>query len=183
MGEYGFTVRFLLGITALMCGVLALMRYPTHFNVIAMFSITLSVLVAAMIGAITARGTVQAFCVGFAIAGGIHLVLAFTGWFGKGTNQVLFSRYCLDQLAASLDYRPVEQGSFGVAMEDLTLSYVAADYAPGRVTHYYKCIAMGQSLITLILAMVGGWLGAHFHALRSETKSRDQSSDEKIGAS
>ena len=168
MGKYGFTLRFLLGLTAVMCASLALLRYPTHFNVVAMFSITLAALGAAAIGAVTSRGALQAFCIGFVIAGGIHLVFGFTGWFNKGTSQALLSNYVLDQLAPSLGY-PMPAFDY----DDRTLSMAVGNWTPGsEPERFFKYIAIGQSLITLILAMVGGWLGAHFHARRSDANVR-----------
>ena len=160
MKHYRFTIRFLLGLTASIGLALALLSQPTQFTFIATFSAAVAGLTAAIIGTITARGTLRAFCAGFAVAGSIHLILAFTTWFEKGASHFLLTGYCLNQLAPLLGF----QLGPGMFMQEQSLSNALANYMPGSPPAlYYKYIVTGQSLATLGLAACGGFLGAYLH--------------------
>jgi hypothetical protein len=158
MKKYRFTIRFLLSLTASVCVALAILRYPTEVTCIATFSATVTALVGSIIGSVTSRGILRAFCIGFAIAGSVHLILAFTTWFETGASQTLLSRYCLDQLAPVLGY----QLQRNMVVEEASLANALANFVPGSPPAlYYKYIVTGQSLITLGLAACGGAFGVY----------------------
>ncbi len=171
MSKYRFSLRFLLGMTAAIGGALAMLRYPTNLCFIVAFSGVLAALGMATVGAATSRGALRAFCLGFAIVGWLHLVLAFTTWFGAGTSSALLSRYCLDRLAVPLGYA-VGQGAF---FDELSLLQALAACRPGSPPALYgKYIVIGQSLSTLFLAAGGGALGQFFYRRSHQDVSHER---------
>ena len=156
---FRFTIRFLLALTAAVGVAVAVLRYPAKFSTVITFSASVSLLTAAVIGAMTSRGSVRAFCVGFAIAGWLHAVLAFTTWFDKGTSQLLISTYFLERLAPVFGNELAPR----MAIEEPLIS-ASAHFVPGSPpARYYKYIVTGQSLFTLMIGAVGGSTGAYFY--------------------
>ena len=168
MVKIRFTLRHLLGSAALLALACGALRCPTHFCVSLTLSLALGVLVAALVAAAAFRGTRRAFWLSFAIAGWAHLILALTPWFATGTSEILLSRYCLDQLAHPLGYSMPA----GYSTHEELLRHAVMEYGPGSPPdRYYKFIVIGQSILTLFLATMGGLLGQYLCRLQ---RSRSQ---------
>lgn len=168
MSGYRFTIRFLILLTAVIGVALAVMRYPTRLAATAVFSVAFTALTAALIGAFTSHGRLRAHCIGFAVAGWIHAVLAFTPWFGQGTSRMLISLYILERLA------PVFGNQLGPRMfiEEPTIFNALLNYAPGSPPDlYYKYLVIGQSLFTLAVGALGGCLGSYLHCRSAKSDS------------
>ena len=144
------------------------MRYPTRLAAIGTFSATITLLAGSIIGAVTSRGRHRAFCVGFAVAGWIHAILVFTEWFGQGTGRILVSLYLLERLAPAFG----NQLADNMAIQDPLIPNAMANFVPGSPPElYYKYIVIGQSLFTLVTGVLGGFLGAYFHARSAKSDS------------
>jgi hypothetical protein len=158
--RYRFTIRFLLALTAVIGLALAAMRYPTKSGVVIAVTGTFAILAGAIIGAITSRGSVRACCIGFAIAGWLHAILAFTEWFGHGTGIALVSFYILHGLAPAFG----NQLASNMFIEQTFIQNALANYAPGSPPAlFYKYITIGQSLFTILAGALGAALASYFH--------------------
>ena len=140
------------------------MRYPTKLAATIAVSVTFAILAGSIIGAFTARGRLRALCVGFAVAGSFHAMLAFSDWFGQETGVVLISFYVLQQLASAFG----NQLAPNMAIEQPLIQNALANYVPGSPPAlYYKYMVIGQSLFTIATGALGSSVAACFHA-RSE---------------
>lgn len=160
MPRVHFSIRYLLAAIALVCVACAAIRFPTVWCMSLSFSLAVALLSMATIACFVARAELRAFAVGFALAGWIHLVLALTTWFDQGSGLLVASRTLLDLLADPLG-NAMPPNSY---IEEKGLLAAMAGYVPGSPPDkYYKYIVIGQSFITLMLALVGGLAGQLMH--------------------
>ena len=168
---FRFTIRFLLALTAAICLALAALRFPTRLTAVIAFSGTLALLTGSIIGAITSRGRLRAFCIGFAVAGWVHAIFAFTDWFGRESGPILISFYVLQQLAPLFG----NQLAANMAIDEPLIQNALANYVPGSPPAlYYKYILVGQSLFTIVTGALGSALAGYFHARSVLTPDSNQ---------
>jgi hypothetical protein len=167
MSKARFSLRRLLGAVALVGATCAAIRCPTHACASLTLSIAFGVLVAAVVAAAICRGTMRAYWLSFAIVGWAHLFLSLTPWFAEGTSGIVFSRYCLDRLAGPLGHTigwPAEAAH-------RPLKDAVEAYTPGSPPdRYSKYVVIGQSTITVWLAILGGVFGRFLYFRHSRTE-------------
>jgi hypothetical protein len=151
-----FSIRYLLAALTLVCVSFGAVRFPTGWCLSITFSMAVAALSLMAVTAIVGRGRTRAFAVGFALVGAVHLVLALTTWFDEGSGKLLLSRLILDALAHPLGHA-MPSNNF---VEDKGLIAAMANYTPDSPPdRYYKFIVIGQSLMTLLVALAGGAIG------------------------
>ena len=159
-----FSLRSLLCLITLLCIACVLIRYPTQLSVVLAFSASVGAVVLSIAATTVTRGLTKAYAMGFAIVGTAHLMLAFMPLFAEGTDKILISRYVLNQLAKPLGY------SMGPNMEiqEETITEALRLYVPNSPPAlYYKFIVIGQSLMTLLAATMGGLFACYLHHISS----------------
>ena len=99
------SLRSLFAFIAFVAVATCVLLRPGHFVASVVWSITLFVLGVTTLGAFCSQGRTRAFCAGFALFGGMHLVLATAPWFDGVTGEFIVSRQILDKLGAMLQYK------------------------------------------------------------------------------
>jgi hypothetical protein len=82
MGANRISVAGLLGLVAVIAIGIASLRFATVAWTTAATTVTVGVLLAAVLGVIYLRGAARAFCVGFALFGWVYLILVDWSWIG-----------------------------------------------------------------------------------------------------
>ena len=168
MSKPRFSLLLLLGAVAVVGAMCVALRSRTLVCASVTLSTAYCVLIASLVIATTCRGAMRVFWLSFAIVGWSHLLLALTPWFAEGTSDVMFSRYCLDWLARPLGHKIYYSNDMHFPLK------AAAAYTEegGDFYRYSKYLVIGQSIITVWLAAIGG--GHHLYMWQTRIERREE---------
>jgi hypothetical protein len=116
-----FSIASMMGFVVLLAVGMAALRYPTKLWASLFLSVTLVVLVVAVLGGLFRRGLDRSFWAGFALCGWFYFILSCGPWFNDVVSPLLFTTACLDliypHVAAPEQTAMVlmEPGSIGLA--------------------------------------------------------------------
>ena len=170
-----FSILGLLGLVAFAAVGCAALRSPTELWRTCFYSVAVGSLIAALVPAALLTGRKRAFWIAFALVGwGYHL--QFT-WLVRGESTLLTTKL-LDYLARRADSALVSYGSAPTPIIDSSDDpanpelIMPSEYmepvqpvAPYNETRE-SFIGVGQSLITITFALLGGCLGLFCYSLR-----------------
>jgi hypothetical protein len=145
-------------LTAVIAVALGLLRFPTALGMTVAFSVMFSLLVAATLGALVTRDTTGAYCIGCAVAGWMHFLIAFTPWFQRGMDRVFISVYIVEQLAPVFGHK----FAWNLNMNDSLIENALFNYSPGSpADDYFLYVVIGFSIFTIVAGLIGGSLGRY----------------------
>lgn len=111
------------------------MRYPTALGTSVAFSAMISLLVGATIGALVARQITGAYCIGFAVAGWMHFLMALTPWFfQRGMDRFFITVDMVERLAPVFGHKNFDWNlnSGESLIENALLNYYTPDSPADR---------------------------------------------------
>lgn len=159
------SIAGLLGLTLVLALGIASLRFATVVWTAAATTVTLAVLLGAILGALYQRDAARAFCVGFSLFGWVYFILVGWSWIGGQVGTDL-SRGLSD--LAEVVHPPLTRTFNASTMPN------GASTLPGRIRplvtpdieasqqYYIKVgnfLQIGRLLLTLAFAYLGGGLG------------------------
>jgi hypothetical protein len=159
------SLRSLFAIVASAAVATAVLLRPSFFIASAVWSVTVLVLGAAIIGAVASSGASRAFWTGFALFGSVHLILATAPWFDDVTGEFIVTRQILDKLGAILQYDVAELPSMPGIWHNLPWS---VGDKPTEGYGYLPYLMAGQSIFSLVIGYMGGAIGRYFYSRRPD---------------
>ncbi len=158
--RFQFSLRLLFGfitIAGIGCAALA---NPSYIWAGVILTIALGMLAMAGVGAACCYGSCRAFCLGAVIFGSGYMILTLAPWFDDATGELLPSRMLLDYLGTALGHDVSNPETMPGIWRNLPHS------RDGRIGSYVYLtyLMIGHSLISLVLALIGGCLGGLLHA-------------------
>ncbi|MBI3463731.1 MAG: hypothetical protein HY000_11845 [Planctomycetes bacterium] len=182
MKLFRFSLRGLLVAVAFIAFACAAVRFATDFWADAMFTLMMTVLLAAVLGIVFRRGEQRAHWIGFCVFGWGYLALVFGPWFQVIIVPRLLTSHCLLYLHPKLQQwlGPGWCDSshaiiYPVAFTSEGLPLYAGD--TGKVIRNNLIMAsppisnfetIGHSLFTLLFAAVGSLVASWFYRSRME---------------
>jgi hypothetical protein len=150
---------------------LAALRSPTELGASVAFTMTLGILVAAILGIVYRRGPRRAYWLGFALFGGIYLLVSDGPWFSAEVQPVLLTTRLIEDLYPRLHPPPqrwpppslVVWSPFGYPDD-----FPDSPWTVNR-PHFLR---IGHALAAQLVAVLGGVLACLFEATRTGRKAR-----------
>jgi hypothetical protein len=143
---------------------IAALRSPSDYWVSAMFSMTLGLLLTAVLGVVYRRGARRAFWLGFALFGWVYWLMSFGPWFDTWVEPHLLLTRPIKALSNAM-HPPAEfEGSI-----QLGTSEDFASRASFQVLDNFWRI--GKSLAVLVVGLLGGFVAAGFCNAKPEQVS------------
>lgn len=158
-----FTIAGLLGLVLVFALGLAAIRQASVLWTAGAATITLALLLTAVVGTIWLRGPDQAYWGGFALFGWSYVILANWDWVGGQFGHDLTSGFG-------------DLADLAIPVPRLTTNTMPGDAMDQMATRSVKLgnfVQIGRSLITLIFALLGGFIARTF-ADRTESARREQ---------
>ena len=149
---FQFSIKALLGLAVFVALACAALLNASEWWLSATFTLTLAVLLVAVLASIFRRGSTRAFWIGFAVVGCVYLSLSPAAPFSRlwlGGNFPLLTSN-LSELAYS------------------ELHPTGWVYAPGDGQRQYRFVAVAHCLWTWLFAMFGGLLACYLYATREK---------------
>ncbi len=153
-----FSLLMLLGIVALIAVNIAALRTGDWFWCRLLFTLTLTVHLAAILGAVYRRGSERAFWIGFALFGWTYLSLANVPMFRLAEHQLFGSQ------VSNLLKGFTPEANDGIAIE-----------SSGSRIAIFSFRQIIHSASALLFASLGGLLGVYFQASGQDTSESDSS--------
>jgi len=183
----------------LFCGVaLASLRYPSDLYASVLFTLAVTLLLAAVVGVVFRRGRARAGCIGFVVFGWGYLILSFGSWFGTAVSPpALLTTMLLDALYPRLHPAPaaplISQGwvsaqpvnppvqgwtsnqSVTMPVSSLTQStvdFASVSFAPSPNPSRDQFLRVGHSLLAFVAAFLGFVLARAIFTRHDEQEER-----------
>lgn len=173
MRSFRFTIGALMGLVALVAVGFAALRSSSPIWASAIFTATIFLLLAGVVGAFAHRGPSRPVWLGFATFGSAYLLGAF--WLWPGPNGVkappLLSKFLIDALepgTVGTSVLTIDPGPVGESSTETPQMYypppksgnfvVAAPF-PGRVVNLLHFRRIGHSLTAILFGIAGALLG------------------------
>ncbi len=163
MPKFRFSLLVMFVAIALVAVGCAAMVKPSYAWASAIWTIAMAPLAGSMIGCFYGTRQSRAFCAGFACFGWGHMVLCFAPWFESHTGELLFTRSILSFVGERLGHGEYRAG--GIWNQILGFNYTDKGFV------YFTFIIIGQSLMTLLIALLGGLLGQHLGSLSVQPRT------------
>jgi hypothetical protein len=158
MGGPRLTLASLMGLVAVLALGLAGLSSASTFWTAAAATVTLAILLGAVLGAILLRGAEWSVCLGFALFGVVFLGLVEWGWAGGQIGHDLTAG--LADLAESMIPSPV----FATRASALgPPSQVPYEKLAARQIRVGNFVEISRMALALCFALFGGYLGRLFH--------------------
>lgn len=143
MSGVRFSLMNVFAAVALLAIASAALVRPSLFWARLVWSLAIVVLVSSVLCCIYRQQT-RPFWAGFATFGWGHMVLSLAPWFDHYTGRLLFTRQILINMGDLLgqDNR-----------------YISIIWSSPVGTTAFAFLIIGQSLLTLVVALLGGWIG------------------------
>jgi hypothetical protein len=133
----------------------AAMAKPSYAWASGIWTATMLVLAASLIGCFYGTRQTRAFCVGFAIFGCGHMILSLAPWFDDYTGELLFTRHMLDYVGGKLGHRVAVHEQMPGIWRNLPSSAISESLELA----YLAYVVIGQSILTLAVGLLGGLIG------------------------
>jgi hypothetical protein len=147
----------------------AAMVNPSYLWASGIWTATMAVLAGSLVGCFSGTRTARAFCAGFALYGCGHMLLFFAPWFDDHTGELLFTRQAVDYVGGKLGHKVAQH----VSMPGIWHNLKHAESGQSASYNYLAYVVIGQSLMTLVVALVGGLLGRCLSNLSTPPPGRD----------
>ena len=175
-----FSLLKVLWIVAFIAFCCATLVKPSYYWTSIVWTAAMTILAVSVVAAFARRGESRCFWASFAIFGWGYMVLSLAPWFDGHTGELLATRHVLDSLGHRLGYlvpdhseMPGIWDSFHYAQAQHGL-YVPPTPTAVSYVHYQLFLVSGQSLISLALALGGGYLGRFFYITRARSSATPQ---------
>jgi hypothetical protein len=155
MSGLRFGLASLLGIVAVIALGLAGLLLATTFWTSAAATVTLGVLLGAVLGAILLGDRDRAFCLGFALFGGVYLVLVHWDWIGGPFGHDLTAG--ISDLAESI--LPDRPPPLPTAAGNATPVAVSVEILRARQIKVGNFVEISRCALSLMFALLGGYAG------------------------
>jgi hypothetical protein len=153
-----------LGIVAVVALGMAGLRSATTFWTSAAATVTLGLLLGAGLGASLSRGRAQAACVGFALFGGVYLVLVNWDWVGGQFGHDLTAG--LGDLADQLV--PDPEVASRANPTGMPIFNVSAETMAARQVRVGNVLQIGRMVLALLFGSVGGSIAVYLSGRRRD---------------
>jgi hypothetical protein len=148
----------------------AAMVKPSYVCASAVWTATMAVLAGSLVGCCCGTPRSRAFCAGFALFGWGHMILFFAPWFDDHTGDLLFTRHIVDYIGGKLGYKVASH----ITMPGIWHNLKWAEAGTSGSFVYLAYVVIGQSLLTIVIGLLGGVLGRYLHS-RSQPAARGAS--------
>jgi hypothetical protein len=152
MGGARLSIAGMLGIVALLALGMAALFSAASLWISVFATLTLSILLSAVLGAILLRGGERAFCLGFALFCGVYLVLVDWDWVGGQFGHDLTAG--MSDLAEAIHPKPAVPSSGGFMYQ---LPVQLLQVRQSRIGNF---VAVGRMIAGLLFGFLGGYVGA-----------------------
>jgi hypothetical protein len=142
-------------IVALLALCMAALFSAAGFWISVAATITLGVLLAAVMGAILLRGAERAFCLGFSLFAGVYLVLVDWDWVGGQFGHDL--TLALSELSEWIYSEPAAARS---ARANPFLTQLPIELLQARQGKIGNFVEVGRMLLALLFGFLGGFIGS-----------------------
>jgi hypothetical protein len=153
-----FTIASLLGIVAVLAIGMAGLAIATTFWTSAASTVTLAFLLGSVLGAVFLAGPEKAFCLGFALFGGVYLALVDWDWLGGQFGHDL--TVGLSEVAASLFPDQPVAAAPGIVVN------VPVEILRAKQIRTGNFVQIGRCALSLTFAALGGFVARSLHARR-----------------
>jgi hypothetical protein len=130
-------------------------------------TLTLALLLGAVLGAILLRGADRAFSLGFALFGVVYLVLVEWDWVGGPLG------HDLTMGLASLAETMIPDPTFATRASALGPVFVPSERLAARQVRVGNCVEISRMALALAFALVGAFLGRFFHNRQRRVLGQD----------
>ena len=156
-----FGLASLLGIVAVIALGLAGLFSATTFWTSAASTVTLGVLLGAVLGAYLLRDRERAFCLGFAVFGGVYLALVFWDWIGGPFGHDLTAGLS-DVAEWILPDRPIALPPTSSNLPKV----IPVEIVRARQIKIGNFVEISRDALALLFALVGGLVGLNLQSRR-----------------
>lgn len=157
MGRFRYSLAHLCGVLTFAAVGAAALANPTLLWIATVWSVTLAILAVGILAVVYNRSARRAFGSGFCLFGWGRLVLVFAPWFEQTTGELSLGRQLLDVLGRQAGHDAINAGMMpGIwdkVMHQPAYSHLAF-------------VAIGQLLLTLMLAYTGGCVARWLYVRR-----------------
>ena len=175
MRRFRFSLASLISAVLFIAVACAALRNASKLWASMIFTLTVCLLLGAILGVVFRGGDTRAFCLGFALLGWGYLFLAFSHVINEDLNlraPPLLTSMMLGYMHPKLAKSETIPGS-GFRPEDfMDLGGPRTVFVPSW-EHFHQ---VGHSLVTLLIALVGGGLARYLHASRRQPDDRPEGS-------
>src|SRR5262249_53380740 len=125
-----------------------------------------SILAISIVATVARHGESRCFWASFALFGWGYMTLTLGPWFDDNTGELLPTRLLLDSIALRLGYSVPEHTTIPGIWVNLPYAQDQPSVAPRDLFHYVLFLVSGHSLIAILVALGGGFLGRVLYVSR-----------------
>jgi hypothetical protein len=166
MSKGRFTLLSLFGAVTFAAVAGASIAKPSYLWVGIVWTLTTAILGGATLGCFFANGRSRGLCAGFALFGWAHMVLALAPWFDHHTGEVLLTRQVVDYIGVKAGHNVYDYQIMPGIWEALELAQSGTD-----AHTYLSFVIISQSLMTLVVALLGGLVGRYLARQRPDERA------------
>lgn len=161
MPQRQLSIKRALGLVAFFAVACAALARPSFLWAGTLWTLTMAVLGIAFVGTFCCRDCSRAFWFGFSVFGWGHMILALAPWFDDHSGEFIITRQLLDRLGHLLGHEVAELQSMPGIWHNLSWASTSGGYT------YLTYLVAGQSVFTLVVAVVGGLAAQRFYSTHS----------------
>jgi hypothetical protein len=159
-----FSLLGVMGIVAFVACACASLASPSFLWTSIVWTTAVAILAISVVAAVARHGESRCFWASFALFGWGYMALTLGPWFDDNTGELLPTRLMLDSIGRGLGY-PVPDHT-QIPGIWLNLPYAQGQPPSRDVFHYVLFLVSGHSLIAIMVALGGGFLGRVLYGSR-----------------
>jgi hypothetical protein len=168
MNKGRFSLLSLFGaVTFASLGCLALVITPSYVWASVAWTVTIAILAGCLVGCFFGTKQSRAYCAGFTLLGFGHMILFLAPWFDDHTGELLATRHIVDYVGRKMGHNVPDHTN----VPGIWLNLSHAEYGSNSSSLYLAYVVTGQSLMTLVVALLGGLIGRWFARQRPTDRS------------